>query len=91
MRMSVASLALVPCLLLAGHASAQSIDRDGLYGFVGVGSHSVSIPASNVKPQYRNAAPKTLQHSVWYTKTGVADDVVAGKAYANAQMDIVYK
>ncbi|ALA81165.1 fimbrial protein [Bacillus velezensis] len=37
------------------------------------------------------AAPQTLQHSVWYTKTGVADDVVAGKAYANAQMDIVYK
>ncbi|MDZ5816377.1 outer membrane beta-barrel protein [Stenotrophomonas maltophilia] len=55
MRMPVASLVLAPCLLLAAHASAQSTDRDGLYGFVGVGSHSVSIPASNVKPQYKNS------------------------------------
>ncbi|MDA5342063.1 fimbrial protein [Stenotrophomonas maltophilia] len=37
------------------------------------------------------SAPQTIQHSVWYTKTGIADDVVAGKAYAKAQMDIVYK
>jgi len=37
------------------------------------------------------SAPQTLKHSVWYTKTGIADDVVAGQAIANAQMDIIYK
>lgn len=42
----------------------------------------VNVPAS---------APQTIQHSVWYTKTGAGADVVAGEAYAKAQMDIVYK
>ncbi|EED40222.1 fimbrial protein [Stenotrophomonas sp. SKA14] len=38
-----------------------------------------------------DTAPNTVKHSVWYTKTGAADDVVAGVANATAQMDIVYK
>ncbi len=34
---------------------------------------------------------QTLKHSVWYAKTGVADDAEAGTALATAQMDIIYK
>lgn len=38
-----------------------------------------------------DTAPQTVKHSVWYTKTGAAADVVAGTANATAQMDIAYK
>lgn len=38
-----------------------------------------------------DTAPQTVRHSVWYTKTGAAADVVPGVANATAQMDIVYK
>lgn len=41
----------------------------------------------NVTPTVGN----TVKHSVWYAKTGAADDVVAGEANATAQMDIIYK
>ncbi|HEL3781691.1 TPA: porin family protein [Stenotrophomonas maltophilia] len=51
MRMSVASLALVPCLLLAGHASAQSADRSGLYGFAGASKSDVFTPGTNQQGQ----------------------------------------
>jgi type 1 fimbria pilin len=38
-----------------------------------------------------DAAPQTVKHSVWYTKTGTAAELEAGSANATAQMDIVYK
>lgn len=52
------------------------------------------LKINNAPTQFVNVtdtAPQTLKHSVWYSKTGAADDVVAGTAIANAQMDIVYK
>lgn len=54
MRKSLSLLALVPCLLPA-LASAQSNDREGIYGFAGVGAYSVTIPASSkVAPEYKD-------------------------------------
>lgn len=55
MRKSFPLIALVPCLLLAANASADTLDREGLYGFVGVGSHSVHLRAKHAAPENRNA------------------------------------
>ncbi|WP_159095057.1 fimbrial protein [Stenotrophomonas sp. ZAC14A_NAIMI4_1] len=52
------------------------------------------LKINNAPTQFVNVTdtvPATLKHSVWYTKTGAAADLVAGSANATAQMDIVYK
>lgn len=57
-------------------------------------STDTQLKINNAPTQFVNvtdSAPQTLKHSVWYTKTGAAADVVAGVANATAQMDIVYK
>ncbi|MDV3510478.1 porin family protein [Stenotrophomonas sp. C4297] len=54
MRKTLSLLAIISCMLPT-LASAQSSDRDGAYGFAGIGSYAVTIPASsNVAPEYRD-------------------------------------
>lgn len=38
-----------------------------------------------------STTPQTIKHSVWFARTGAADDTAAGTVVANAQMDIIYK
>lgn len=52
------------------------------------------LPINGIPTQYvtvADGAPQTLNHSVWYAASLPEDEMVAGSAVANAQMDIIYK